>query len=316
VPPPPAAFDLKGAARRLSRVYGAMVTELESQGLKPLSFLPPDQIDRVGVFEYVREECIDTIGGWEEWKLLFNHVDPMHGPGRIKVVAPPGDLSADQEQNRSIIKRPARTKPIPTRTDDFFEPFKRAMVEIETLARKAAEESVALVLDDHKTRVRHGQNGHAAAVSVWVKDPGLADRLASAGVPADEISFYDQIMNCSVDPTAFAESVVEQCLAPRDGKDREEFMRSIFPLALTSPDGKRVGRVFHWDREIDRKYGAQLVHGRHQVHVIRNRQALEESAVFYARRVVEGYREAVRERLTEEYRGLAEDLTKLADVAR
>src|SRR5262249_33741610 len=149
-------------------------------------------------------------------------------------------------------------------------------------------------------QVRSSLGEHRAAVAAAVGSGLVKSRLAAVYPDEGDQDRIAAALRSALDPTPLKGFLVKRCLSPRSTAARPE-PRDLFPLALSSEDGKRIGRVFHWDPLIARRFGSEISHGRHQILVLRCRQALEESASFHLKRVVEGYRRAIAEQLTRNY---------------
>lgn len=306
-----APLDLGRMSLRLSAIYQEIIADLANAGVTSLLFRPPGRIDLIGALEYLHEECVFKIGEWEEWKLLFDNVDPMHGPGQIKVVEPAVQAPVLQGPRSARVRR---SKSIPTRTDDFFVPFSKTVREVELLTQEVCKSSIRLLLEDHASKVRENLGRDAMSVATAITTPGLVDRLCTTVLDVEMREDYVYALGDAIAPTNYFDYLASECLVPAASEDGDDRMRAIFPLALTSKDGSRIGRVFHWEPEIAEKYGGQMVHGRHQIHVIRNRQAMEESAVFHIKRLIEGYRSSITTTLAGYYGGLAQNLKRLSEA--
>jgi hypothetical protein len=316
-------LNLGDVGRRLYGIYQQILSDLQSRSVPPLVFRPKGQVVRTRLAEFLRDEAVERIGDWMEWKLLLDHVDPLHGPGLIKVAqAPslnPNDVDEDDDEEAAALglarTRAARSLSIPTRTDDFFKPFQETLLALENQAKVLCEEAIALLLEDQAQQVRSILGEDRAAVADAVGSSHVKGQLATVYPDDGDQDRIAAALRIALDPTPLKSFLVKRCLNPRTDVPRPE-PRDLFPLALTSADGKRIGRVFHWDPLIAARYGSEISHGRHQIFVLRCRQALEESASFHLKRVVEGYRRAIAEQLTKNYGKLSENLNELADKLR
>lgn len=314
-------LSLGDVARRLFGIYQQILADLQTKSVPPLVFRPRGEVERARVAEFLHDEAVERIGDWMEWKLLLDHVDPLHGPGLIKVaLPPPADPADDDDDEEAALlglarTRVARSLTVPTRTDDFFKPFQDTLRDLEAQARKLSEEAIALLLEGQAEHVRAGLGEHLGSVTEAVRSSEVRNQLASVYPDdADQTRIAAALRN-ALDPTAFRDFLVKRCLKPSADGDRQDW-RDLFPLALASTDGKRIGRIFPWDPAISHRFGPEVVHGRHQIFVLRCRQALEESAAFHLKRVVEGYRRAIAEQLTKGYGILSQNLNELADKLR
>ncbi|MEM7591249.1 MAG: dynamin family protein [Cyanobacteria bacterium P01_A01_bin.83] len=222
--------DLKNLRSYLDKMYSSYNRFKDNElGKEPLKYEK-----KVAVSDVVKDEVTYRILDWKQWNLLFSRAKN----GRILI-------SSRNKGNSGFLKRKRGADKIPTKSDDFYEEFKKTVEELQEFADNCIKKAVEKLLDKRSKKLSE-EIAHLKKI-LPQEDDKIEEMYTEVenklgGKQAELFSFLDQ----SYDPKKWQESIIEKAF--EDKKPIET--ATAFPLAYEDKQhNHNNGQIFEWAPE-------------------------------------------------------------------